>query len=432
MIDIELLRNNLEYVRENYKKRNDPEILEILDKAVEMDRKWREVVTELNRMREENNKVSEEIAKLKARGKEIPQQLMFKAKEISSKIAKLEEEERKIKEKRRYWLMRLPNLLHESVPYGKDENDNVEIRRWGEPPKFDFEPKDHVTILTNLGLMDLPRAAKVAGRGFYYLKEELVILDLALQRFAIDFLRKQGFKLIEPPFMLNRRAYEGVTDLADFDLQLYKIEGEDLHLIATSEHPMAAMFMNEVLSADELPILLTGVSPCFRKEVGAHGKYTKGLFRVHQFNKIEQFVFCLPEDSWEWHEKLQENVEALLQQLGLHYRVVNVCTGDIGIVAAKKYDTEIWMADGKFREVASNSNCTDFQARRLNIRYREKEGAPVKGFVHTLNSTAIATSRTMIGIVEQYQQADGTVKIPKVLWKYTGFKKLEPRDDIKW
>ncbi len=432
MIDIELLRNNLEYVRENYKKRNDPEILKILDRAVEMDKKWRELITEVNNLRKEKNKINQKIVELKSKGKEIPQDLLIKAKEIDKKIEGVEKERKKVEKERKYWLMRLPNLLHESVPYGKDDSENVEIRRWGEPPKFDFEPKDHVTILKNLGLMDLERAAKVAGRGFYYLKEELVILDFALQKFAVDFLRKRGFKLIEPPYMLKREAYEGVTDLADFDLQLYKIEGENLHLIATSEHPMAAMFMNEVLNKDQLPILLTGISPCFRKEVGSHGKYTKGLFRVHQFNKIEQFVFCLPEDSWEWHEKLQENVEALLQQLGLHYRVVNVCTGDIGIVAAKKYDTEVWMADGKFREVASNSNCTDFQARRLNIRYREKEGAPVKGFVHTLNSTAIATSRTMIGIIEQYQQADGTVKIPKVLWKYTGFKKLEPRDDIKW
>ncbi|OYT42235.1 MAG: serine--tRNA ligase [Candidatus Aenigmarchaeota archaeon ex4484_224] len=431
MIDIELIRKNPEFVRKNLERRQNPEYLKLLDEIIKVDSEWRNVISELNKLRAKRNEITKEIAILKKEGKDI-QDLVKQANQIAERIKNLEEVERKLREKRRYLLLKLPNLLHESVPFGKDENDNVEIRRWGKEPKFDFEPKDHLTILKNLGLIDDERSAKIAGHGFFYLKEELALLDLALQRFAIDFLRKKGFKLIEPPFMMRRWFYEGVTSLEDFDEQLYKIENEDLYLIATSEHPMAAMFANEVLLAEQLPIVFTGVSSCFRKEVGAHGKYTKGLFRMHQFNKIEQFVFCLPEESWEWHEKLQENVEQLLQALGLHYRVVNVCTGDLGIVAAKKYDTEIWMADGKFREVASNSNCTDYQARRLNIRYREKEGAPVKGYVHTLNSTAIATSRTMIGIIEQFQQADGTVKIPRVLWKYTGFKELVHRDDLKW
>lgn len=431
MLDINLIRSNPQQVRENLARRQDEEVLRKFDELLGVDEEWRKVVREVNSLRSERNKLSREVAEKKKRGLEV-KELIERADRIAEKIKKLEERRRKLEERRKDLLLRIPNLLHESVPFGRDESENVEIRRWGSPPKFDFEPKDHLTILKNLGLIETERAAKVAGRGFFYLKEELALLDLAIVKFAIDFMRKKGFVLIEPPFMMKREAYEGVTDLEDFNLQLYKIQDENLYLIATSEHPMAAMFMNEVLNAEDLPICLTGVSPCFRKEVGAHGKYTKGLFRMHQFNKVEQFVFCLPEESWEWHEKLQQNCEEMYQALGLHYRVVNVCTGDIGVVAAKKYDTEVWMADGKFREIGSNSNCTDYQARRLNIRYREKEGAPVKGFVHTLNNTALATSRTMIGIVEQFQQADGTVKIPKVLWKYTGFKKLEPREDIKF
>jgi seryl-tRNA synthetase len=301
------------------------------------------------------------------------------------------------------------------VPFGKDDKDNVEIRRWGKPPQFDFEPKSHVEILSNLGMLDLERAAKISGDGFYYLKGDLVLLDLAIQRLALDLLRKRGFTIVEPPFMMRRKAYEGVTDLADFESVMYKEEDEDLYLIATSEHPMGAMFMNEVLDRQQLPIKFAGISPCFRREVGSHGKYTKGIFRVHQFNKIEQFVFCTPEQSWQIHEELQKNSEDLYQALGLHYRVVSVCTGDIGSIAAKKYDTEAWMADGQFREVGSNSNCTDYQARRLNVRWREGEGKPVEGFVHTLNNTALATSRTMIAIIEQFQQKDGTVVVPKVL-----------------
>jgi seryl-tRNA synthetase len=208
----------------------------------------------------------------------------------------------------------------------------------------------------------------------------------------------------------------------------YKVEGEDWYLIATSEHPLAAMFMNEVLDKKDLPIKLVGVSPCFRKEVGTHGKYTKGLFRMHQFNKVEQFIFCLPEQSWQLHEELQKNAEELYQKLGLHYRVVNICTGDIGTVAAKKYDIEAWMADGKFREVGSNSNCTDYQARRLNIRYREGPGKPPIGFVHTLNNTALATSRTMVAILEQFQQKDGSVVIPEVLRPFmNGIERLEKK-----
>jgi seryl-tRNA synthetase len=270
-------------------------------------------------------------------------------------------------------------------------------------------------IAQNLGLVDAERAAKVTGHGFYYLKGLLVLLDLALISYAIDFLIKRGYWLVEPPYLMHKKPYVGATDLETFEDQLYKIEGEDLYCIATAEHPLAALFMDEVIEQKNLPIKLVGLSTNFRKEVGAHGKYTKGLFRMHQFNKVEQFVFCLPEDSWKYHEELQKNAEDMYAELGLHFRTVNVCTADIGSLAAKRYDVEVWMSDGVFREAGSNSNCTDYQARRLNIRYREKEGMPPAGFVHTVNNTALATSRTMMAILEQYQQSDGSVLIPKVL-----------------
>ncbi|MEM1606936.1 MAG: serine--tRNA ligase [Candidatus Bathyarchaeia archaeon] len=427
MIDIKLIREKPEFVRENIKRRNDSEKLKILDELIEVDKKWRLLQTELNNLRKRRNELSVAIAQRKKMNENV-EHLLLEAEKVQADIKALENHVEEYRMRVKSLLMRVPNLLHESVPYGLDENDNVEIRRWGSPPKFDFPPKSHIEIAKNLGLVDEERANKVAGSGFFYFKEELVLLDLAIQRFAIDFLRKRGFILIEPPFMLRRKPYEGCVDLEDFEKVMYKIEGEDLYLIATSEHPIAAMFMDEVLDKSQLPLKFVGISTNFRKEVGTHGKYTKGFFRMHQFNKIEQFVFCLPEQSWEIHEELQRNCEEMYQMLGLHYRVVNVCTGDIGTVAAKKYDTEVWMVDGKFREIGSNSNCTDYQARRLNIRYREGPGRPPKGYVHTLNSTALATSRTMMAILEHYQQRDGSVIIPEVLRPYmSGIERLEAK-----
>jgi len=425
MIDANLIRKNPDFVRENLKRRNDPEKLKLLDEFIETDKKWRALQTKLNELRRRRNQLSLQIAQKKKMG-EDEKPLLIEAEELQNEIKRVERETREYRRRSIDLLMRIPNLLHESVPYGRDENDNVEIRRWGSPPKFNFKPKSHLEIALDLGLVDEERANKVAGSGFFYFKEELVLLDLAIQRFAIDFLRKRGYILVEPPFMMRRKPYEGVVDLADFETVMYKVENEDLYLIATSEHPIAAMFMNETLDKNELPLKFVGISTNFRKEVGTHGKYTKGFFRMHQFNKIEQFVFCLPEQSWEIHEELQRNCEEMYQMLGLHYRVVNVCTGDIGTVAAKKYDTEVWMVDGKFREIGSNSNCTDYQARRLNIKYREGVGKPPKGYVHTLNSTALATSRTMMAILEHYQQKDGSVIIPEVLRPYmNGIERLE-------
>jgi seryl-tRNA synthetase len=317
--------------------------------------------------------------------------------------------------------MRVPNLLHETVPFGKDENDNEETRKWGNIPKFTFPVKDHLDIGLKLDIFDIERASKITGARFFFLKNEAVLLDNALINFALEEIAKKGYTPIEPPFLMRRKAYEGVTALGDFEDVLYKVENEDLYLIATSEHPMAAMYMDEVFMAQDLPLKLCGCSTNFRKEAGAHGKDTRGVFRTHQFNKVEQFIFTKPEDSWKMHEELIHNAEELVQKLGLAYRVANVCTGDIGTVAAKKYDIEAWMpAQNAYREIISCSNCTDYQARRLNIKYREKEGEAPKGFVHTLNSTAIATGRTIVALIENYQQEDGSISVPEALRKYMG------------
>ena len=412
MLDIKLIREKPKEVEKNLKRRHEPEKLKALRKLVATDRKLRDVIRKVESLKHERNMVSRELAE----GKDDKK--IRRMQSIKKQIMELDAERDELEKVSRSMLLQIPNMLHESVPYGKDDDDNKTIRKWGRPPKFGFKPRNHLEILEGLGMIDAERAARVAGHGFFYYKGGLAMLDYALMKYAIDFMVKRGYTLIEPPFMLKRRPYEGVTDLAAFQDVLYRIEGEDLHLIATSEHPMAAMHMGDVLEKKQLPIRLVGVSPCFRKEVGAHGKYTKGLFRMHQFNKVEQFVFCLPEQSRKLHEELQKNAELLYQSLGLPYKVMNVCTGDMGDIAAKKYDTDLWMSDGKYREAGSNSNCTDYQARRLGIRYREKEGAPPAGFVHTLNNTAIATSRTMLAILEVYQQKDGSVKIPKVLWPY--------------
>ena len=427
MLDIKLIRENPELVRENLKRRGDPENLRMLDELIDCDRKWRQLLTELNELRHQRKTITMEIAALKKKGEDVGDRIS-KAKAVDAEITRLEKKVSDLEEKKHNLLMRLPNLLHESVPFGRDEHDNVPLRTWGEIPEFKFPVKDHIELGLSLDIMDIERAGKIAGARFFYLKNEGVLLDLALMNFALEEMIKKGFKPIEPPFLMRRKPYEGVVALSDFEESLYKIEDEDLYLIATSEHPMAAMYMNEVLKAEELPIKFVGVSANFRKEAGAHGKDTRGIFRTHQFNKIEQFVFCEPEQSWKIHEELIRNAEELVQKLGLPYRVVNVCTGDLGTVAAKKYDVEVWMpAQKAYREIISCSNCTDYQARRLNIKYREKEGEPPKGFVHTLNSTALATGRTMVAILENYQQEDGSVIIPEVLRKYmSGIERIKP------
>ncbi|HTY74123.1 MAG TPA: serine--tRNA ligase [Candidatus Nanoarchaeia archaeon] len=420
MLDIKLIREYPEIVKTNLEKRGNPQNLTMLQELVEADKKWREDLTTLNDLRHDRKLCTQEIAILKKAKKDAASQVE-KAKVVDTQITAMEKEVTVLEQKVRDYLMRLPNILHETVPFGTGDADNVEVKKWGTIAKFSFTPKSHIDLALNLDIVDVERAGKVAGARFFYFKGLGVRLDYALMQYAMESLANKGYTLIEPPYLMKREPYEGVTSMGDFADVLYKVENEDLYLIATSEHPMAAMYMGEVMKQVDLPLKVAGVSACFRKEAGAHGKDTRGIFRTHQFNKIEQFIFCTPEDSWVMHEELLRNAEELFQGLEIPYHVVNVCTGDIGTVAAKKYDIEAWMpAQGMYREVVSCSNCTDYQARRLGIRYREKEGAPPIGCLHTLNSTAVATGRTIVAILENYQQEDGSIVVPKVLRKYMG------------
>jgi seryl-tRNA synthetase len=420
MLDIKLIRENPQLVKENLAKRGSPECIQTLDDLTAIDGSWRLNQTKLNELRHQRKQITIEIAKLKKSGKEADEQVS-KAQDIDLSITEMEKTTTQQEQKIHNYLLDLPNLLDETVPLGKDSNDNVQVKTWGTVPQFSFPVKNHIDLALDLGQIDMERAGKISGARFFYLKHDVAQLDMALMIFAIEELTKKGYTPIVPPYLMTRKAYEGVTSLGDFADVLYKIENEDLYLIATSEHPMAAMYMNEVLLEQDMPLKLAGMSTCFRKEAGAHGKDTRGIFRTHQFNKVEQFIFCKPEDSVKLHEELLQNAEELLQKLELPYRVVNVCTGDIGTVAAKKYDIEAWMpAQNGYREVVSCSNCTDYQGRRLGTKFREKEGAAPKGFVHTLNSTAIATGRTIVAVIENNQQADGTINIPAVLRKYMG------------
>ena len=386
-----------------------------MDPLLNKDKEYLDLLKKEEELRHKRNLLTDEIRQLKKQGKDAKEKIK-EAQEFPKKVAELTEKVESLRAEIRNYLMRIPNILHESVPTGKDETENKVLRKWGEIKKFNFDLKTHGELIESLNLGDFDNAAKVAGRGFYYLIGDLALMDLALQRFAIDHLAKKGYILSEVPLMLRRKPYEGVTDLSDFETMMYKIDNEDLYLIATSEHAIGARFMDHLFNEDDLPKKFVGVSPCFRKEIGSHGIDEKGLFRVHQFNKVEQFIFCKPEDSWKLFEELIGNAEELCKKLKLPYRVVSICTGDIGTVAAKKYDLEVYMPREKaYKEVVSCSNCTSYQAARLNIKYSK---GSEKEFVHTLNSTAIATSRTLRGILENYQQKDGSVKVPAVLVPY--------------
>ena len=419
MIDLELIRTDLAGVRANLERRQRPEYLELLELVHQSDATWRALRQDADALRRTRNELSRRIAERRKQGQASPE-LDREAKELPEKMRAIEEKEAALLAERDVALKRLPNLLDPSVPFGQDDHDNVTVATWGDPAKDPGHRKSHVELLEELGMAEFERAHRASGAGFYYLKGPVVLLDLALQRFALDLLTERGFTPVEPPFMLRRAPYEGVTDLADFENVMYHIDGEDLYLIATSEHPLAALYQGEILDEEDLPIRLAGISMNFRKEIGGHGVDQKGIFRTHQFAKVEQFVFCRPEDSPQIHEEIRTNAEEVFRRLEVPYRVVNVCTGDLGTVASKKYDIEAWFPRQQaFREVVSCSNCTDYQARRLGIRLG-KAGRPGKIVPHTLNSTAIATSRGLAVILEQYQRPDGSIEVPKVLRSYLG------------
>jgi seryl-tRNA synthetase len=412
MIDIKIIRETPEIVRKSLERRHSDFPL---DKLVSVDKKWRENLQQMEKLKALRNTVSLEIAKKKDDSK------IKEMKKVNEDIKRLEAEVDELEAEEKTLMLALPNILHESVPDGTGEADNAEVRKWGEPKKLGFPIKDHVDLGASLDIIDIERAAKVAGARFYYLKNDLVRLNYSIMMFALNELAEKGYCPIEPPYMLSRKAIEGAVILSAFEDTIYKIDKEDLYLIGTSEHAIAAMHMDEMLG--NLPLKYAGISPCFRKEAGAHGKDTKGIFRVHQFDKVEQFIFCKPKDSWKYHEELINNAEDLLKKLEIPHRTIVLCSADTGMVAAKTYDFEYWMpAQGKYREGGSDSNCTDYQARRLNIKYEE---AGKREFVHTLNSTAIATQRALVAILENNQQKDGSVLIPEVLQEYMGKKAIK-------
>ena len=424
MLDIKFIRNNIEKVEEMLKARNmDMDLSEFK----ELEEKRRKLIREVEDLKALRNEKSKELGKLKKEGK-LTDDLRAEMQALSDKIKNLDSQLREIEEKIQNIILNIPNMLHESVPFGKDENDNVVYKVYGEKPEFDFEPKPHWDIGENLGILDFKRASKLAGARFSLYFGPGAMLERALINFMLDLHTKEhGYIEVLPPFMVNRKTMTGTGQLPKFEEDLFKIDGLDYFLIPTAEVPVTNVFADEILQEDELPIYMTAYTPCFRKEAGAYGKDVRGLTRQHQFNKVELVKFAHPENSYEELEKLLENAEEVLKRLGIHYRVVTLCSGDIGFSAAKTYDIEVWLpGQGIYREISSCSNFEDFQARRAKIRFKRK-GKKGTEFVHTLNGSGLAVGRTVIAILENYQQEDGTVIVPEVLRKYmNGMEKIEP------
>ncbi|MDH3501993.1 MAG: serine--tRNA ligase [Nitrosopumilus sp.] len=416
MLDPKIIKEKSHMILDMLKKR-DVEF--DLDALIDSDQNRREFIIKTDELRKKKNQMALEISQKKKTGQDASQ-IISEMKQVSAEQMKLESLQEENERKYTKLALSIPNLIHSTVPIGKDETANKEIKKWGEIPEFDFKINDHIDISENLNLVDLERASKVAGARFYFLKNELVRLNQSLIHYALDFLAEEDYSLIQPPYMINRQSMEGAIITDDFEEVIYKVEDEDLYMIGTSEHALAAMHSNEIIEGKDLPLRYAGTSPCFRKEAGAHGRDQKGIFRVHQFDKIEQFVFTRPEDSWREHEKMLEITEKFYQKLEIPYRVMLLSSGDLGKISAKTYDIEAWMAgQNAYREIVSCSNCLDYQARRLKIRFREKTNEDTQ-YVHTLNSTLIATSRVLVSIMENFQTKDGHVKIPKVLEKYMG------------
>ena len=417
MLDIKLFRENPEAIKTSQKKRGKDE--KLVDNVLELDQAWRDLLQQAEELKRERNVVSEKINQMKKEGKAATAEIK-KVKNVADEIAKLDIKISDALARRDSMRYKIGNILSNDVPLGT--NIKV-IRTWGTQPKFNFTPKAHADIIEDLDIADVTRAAELSGARFYYLKNELVKLNLALIHFAFDNLIAKGYTPMWTPYLLRHKPIEAAAELEDFKDQLYKIEGEELYLIATAEQTLAAFHMDEVLDENKLPLKYAGFSTNFRKEAGSHGKDTKGIFRVHQFDKVEQFIFCKPESSNAIHEDMVKVTEELFQKLGLPYRVISIPAQDLNDNAAKKYDIEVWFpAQKQYRELISVSNCTDYQARKLNVKFGQD-----KDIAHTLNGTAIATERAICAILENFQQKDGSIKIPEVLQKYTGFKEIKVR-----
>jgi len=415
MIDIKLLRDNPEVIKDSQRKRGAD--LKVLDHVIDLDKKWRDEAKQLDELKHERNKVNEEIARLKKAQKDASEKIKSSQK-LVQKIKKQEADTEATRQVRNDILARIPNILHDSVPPGETEQDSVPLRHWGTKPTFKFKPGSHVDLGIACDIFDIERAAKTSGARFYFMKNEGVLLEFALINYTLDHLRKAGFILTIPPNLVRERIMFGSGMLPLNTDEIYKIKDEDLYLILTAEHALCGLHMDEVLNKEQLPLRYCGVSPCYRTEAGAHGKDQKGIFRVHQFEKVEMFSFASPEQSWDEHDFLLEHAEKLVKGLKLPYRVTNICTADIGNTAAKKYDIEVWFPGmDTYRELISCSNCTDYQSRRLNTRYHDPNSEKPR-LVHTLNSTALPMSRTIVAIMENYQKSDGSFGIPKVLQPY--------------
>jgi seryl-tRNA synthetase len=420
MLDSKLLRENPNIIESMLNRRgvNFP-----LSELISLDKKRRQLIIELQDCKHRKNVLAQSIAQKKkeAKNTDAIYDEINEMKKLGTKILQLEKEQNETQTKYQDLMMSIPNVLHDSVPVGRSENENVVIREHGgRNAKTIVTPRDHIDIATSLDLIELERAAKISGARFYFLKNQLVRLNQALLNFGLDYLSNSGYVLTHPPYMIRREAMEGAVILGDFEQVIYKIDGEDLYLIGTSEHAVVSMHMDEILEGKNLPLRYSCVSPCFRKEAGAHGRDMKGIFRVHQFEKVEQVVFSRPEDSWKEHEKMLELTEKFYEKLGLPFRTILLCSADVGKVSAKTYDIEAWFpGQNNYRELVSCSNCLDYQARRLRTRFRDSVRDESR-FVHTLNSTLVATERTMVSIIENYQTDTGTIEVPEILQKYMG------------
>jgi seryl-tRNA synthetase len=421
MLDLRFIRENPEAVAENCRNRG---VEADVDLVVGLADRRSQLIQELNELRQQQNQLAKSVGR--ERDAEARQNLIAESRRMKEAIPEMEAELAAVEGRLREELLKIPNMTHPDAPIGKDETENVEIRRSGEIPSFDFEPKDHVELGESLGIIDFESGTKVAGSKFYFLRGDAVLLELGLVRYALDMLIERGYEPVITPDLARDEALIGTGFIPRGpETQIYSIEDSDLSLVATAEITLAGSNSGEILDAENLPIRLAGLSHCFRTEAGSHGRASRGLYRVHQFTKVEMFAFAEPEQSEAIHEEMVGIEEEIFQGLGLPYRVVDICTGDLGGAAYRKYDLEAWMPGrNAYGEVTSTSNTTDYQARRLAIRYRKNGGRPQ--LLHTLNGTAIAVSRALIPILENYQQEDGSILVPEVLVPYVGKKTLEP------
>lgn len=427
MLDLKLIREKPEWVKERLKTRGQEYPI---DEILELDKKRRELIRKVENLRYLRRENSEKIGRLKKLGEELQVKILSeKVKNLGEELRFLEEELKEVENKIFYQLSLLPNIPHESIPIGKDETENVVVKIWGEPKTFDFEPKPHWEIGERLGILDFERAAKLAGSRFVVYWEEGALLERALINFMLDLhSKKHNYKEILPPFIVNELTMFGTGQLPKFKDELFKLENWNYYLVPTAEVPLTNLHKDEILPEEVLPLYYTAYTPCFRAEAGAYGKDVRGIIRQHQFNKIELVKIVVPETSYEELESLLLDAEETLQLLELHYRVILLCTGDLGYASSKTYDIEVWVpGQNRYIEISSCSNCEDFQARRANLRYRPKGGGKPR-YVHTLNGSGLAVGRTVMAILENYQQEDGSVIIPEVLRPYMGgIKKITPK-----